>query len=175
MSLRKAAYRIRQGLHALAAYACPVDYDRVAGVLTPPLMTLFHRMRRSEQQHSLRVMDTLLEAGHDDPDLLTAALLHDCGKSRHRFGLVGRVLVVLARRAAPALLTRWSQGEPRGLRRPFVIAAQHPAWSAEDMAACGASPLAVELARRHQEKLAGPPRDRVEHLLALLQAADDSQ
>ncbi len=175
MRLRKAAYRIRQALHALTAYARPVDYDRAAGVLTPALMALFRRMRRSEQQHSLRVMDTLIRAGHDDPDLLTAALLHDCGKSRHRFGLMGRVLVVVVRHTAPVWLVRWSQGEPRGLRRPFVIAVQHPIWSSEDMAACGASPLAVELARRHQERLAGPPHNHVEHLLALLQAADDSQ
>lgn len=166
------ARRLRQGLLALTAHTRPVDFDTAAQVLAPELMRLFRRMRRSEQQHSLRVMHTLRAQGHTHPDLLTAALLHDCGKSRYPLTIFGRTLAALAWRFLPERTARWAQGGPRGWRRPFAIAAQHPAWSAEDMLAAGASPLAVALARRHQEPFEGEPQDEEERLLVLLRAAD---
>lgn len=166
--------RISQGLRALVAFAIPVDDDAARRVLSnPALFRLFKRMRRSEQLHSLRVVKTLQGQGHDHPDLLAAALLHDSGKSRCRLTIFGRTLAVLGRRLLPSRAARWAQGEPRGWRRPFVIAEQHPVWSAEDMAAAGASPLAVTLARRHQEPPAESPQSEEDHLLALLQAADN--
>ncbi len=133
------SHRINQGLRAVFALGHPVDYDAVAEVLSPPLMRLYCRMRRVEQLHSLRVMRTLVAHGQTDPDLLVAALLHDCGKSRYRFTLPERVLVVLVKRLAPAAYARGSMGEPDGWRRMFVIAARHPQWSADDMQAAGAS------------------------------------
>ena len=166
--------RLRQGWLALLALVRPLDYGAVAEVLSPELLALFRRMHISEQHHSLRVMQTLRAAGHTHPDLLTAALLHDAGKSRHPFTLFERTLVVLARKALPTLSRRWGQGEPHGWRRPFVIAECHPQWSAEDMAAAGASPLAVELARRHQTPLEGEPESEADHLLSLLQEADNA-
>ncbi len=165
--------RLWQGIRALFAWGLPVDYAAAESVLSPELMRLFHRMRRSEQLHSLRVMRTLRARGHDRPELLVAALLHDCGKSRHPFTLADRTLAVLVRKLLPRRFDMWSQGEPVGWRRPFVIAAQHPAWSAEDMAAAGASPLATALSRRHQQPLSGPAATEEDRLLALLQSADD--
>lgn len=165
--------RLRQGLRAIFALAHPLDYDAVAEVLSPPLIRLFHRMRRVEQLHSLRVMRTLVAQGHTDPDLLVAALLHDCGKSRYRFTLPERVLVVLAKRLFPAACVRWSAGEPDGWRRMFVIAARHPQWSAEDMESAGASMMAAALARRHQDRVEGVPTSEEDRLLVALQAADN--
>ncbi len=166
-------HRIRQGLVALTAFAHRVDWEAAAEVLTAEQLALFRRMRRSEQLHSLRVMKTLRTQGHDHPDLLTAALLHDVGKSRYPLTLPERTLVVLVRRLAPRLAARWGAGQPRGWRRAFVIARQHPLWSAEDMLAAGTSPLAAMLARRHQERLDNPPQSEEERLLRLLQAADE--
>lgn len=172
--IRRAAARIAQGLRALIAFATPVDDEAARAVLvTPALIALFKRMRRSEQLHSLRVMQRLQAQGIDHPDLLTAALLHDSGKSRYRLGLVGRTLAVLARALLPDQYAQWGHGSPRGWRRPFAIAVQHPDWSAEDMAAAGASPLAVTLARRHQTNLP-EVRSEEDRLLALLQASDDA-
>jgi hypothetical protein len=165
--------RLRQGLRAIFALASPVDYEAAAEVLSPSLMRLFRRMSRSEQLHSLRVMRTLSAQGHADPDLLAAALLHDCGKSRYRFALPERVTVVLVKKLAPASFARWSMGEPRGWRRPFVIAARHPQWSAEDMESAGASMLAAALARRHQDRVDGVSTSVEDRLLVALQAADD--
>jgi hypothetical protein len=170
-----AVMRVRQGLRALSAWARPVEDDLAAAVLSPPLLALFHRMRRSEQQHSLNVLRTLRGWGYGEAPLLVAALLHDVGKSRASYHLWDRVLVVLAKVAAPGWVRRWGeQGEPIGWRRPFAISLQHPQWGAELARAAGAEPLAVELIARHQERLDHEPRTTVERLLAALQAADNA-
>jgi hypothetical protein len=164
--------RLRQGLRGLLAFAQPVDFAAAQAILSPELMRLFRRMRRGEQTHSLRVMASLRGQGHREADLLAAALLHDCGKSRYPFSLFERTLVVVMRRLAPETYHRLASSDPAGFARPFVIAAQHPEWSAEDMAAAGASARAVELARRHQAKVDNP-RTETDRLLMALQAADD--
>lgn len=165
--------RLRQGVRAIFSFAHPVDYEVVTEVLSPRLMILFKRMRRAEQLHGLRVMQVLVAQRYTEVDVLVAALLHDCGKSRYLFTLPERVLVVLAKRLVPKAFMRWSAGKPLGWKRPFVISAQHPLWSAEDMAAAGASSLAVALARRHQDHLDGVPTCEEDRLLLALQAADD--
>ncbi len=166
--------RLRQGLRALTVWLRPLDESPAAAVLTPEQMRLFRRMRRSERLHSLNVLHTLRAAGHKDRDLLVAALLHDVGKTVAPFFFHERVLVVLVKKIAPALYARWGQGKPHGWRRPFAISLRHPQWSAEMVADAGGSARAVELIRRHQEQINGPPGDETERLLLLLQAADDS-
>ena len=170
-----AIMRLRQGLRALSSWARPVDDDRAAAVLSPALLDLFHRMRRSEQQHSLNVLRTLRGWGYAEPPLLIAALLHDVGKSRAAYHLWDRVIVVLAKATLPGQVRRWGeQGEPAGWRRPFAVSLQHPRWSAELVQAAGADPLAVELIARHQERLDHGPHTPTERLLVALQAADDA-
>ncbi len=168
-----AAMRLRQGARALTAWIHPVDGALAASVLTPALLGLFYRLRRSEQLHSLRVLRTLYAAGETDPDLMVAALLHDVGKTVGPFSLPERVLVVLVRKCAPALYRRWGKSEPHGWKRPFAISLRHPEWSAQMVAAAGGSPRAVELCRRHAEPLSGPPCGETERLLLALQQADD--
>ncbi len=168
-----AVTRLRQGLRALTAWTRPVDEALAETVLTEAQLALFRRMRRGERLHSLNVLRTVRAAGHQEHDLLVAALLHDSGKTIAPFYLHERVLVVLARRFLPALYRRWARGEPRGWTRPFAISARHPEWSAELVAAAGGSARAVELCRRHAEPVAGPPGGETERLLAILQAADD--
>lgn len=171
--MRRALYRLRQGLRALAAWVRPVDDALARRTLSPDLFALYRQMRRIERQHSLRVLCALLDAGHTQPDLLTAALLHDVGKIRARFSLPEKVLVVLVKAFAPARYARWGSGPARGWRRPFAVSVQHPAWGADMVADAGGTPLAVELIRRHADPLDGLPQTDADRLLLALRAVDD--
>jgi len=147
-------YRIRQFWAALTADPTENDLKRVEQVLSPPLMELFLRQQPSEQLHSLSVYDQLAAQGENSPDLQVAALLHDCGKSLYPLTAMERAIVVMGQFFAPRRAKRWGMGSPHGWRRPFVVAAQHPAWGAEMASTAGASLLTVSLIRRHQERSA---------------------
>ncbi len=160
--------RLRQGLHALLAFAQPIDRALAAQHLTPELQQCFDRLRRSEQLHSLRVLRALQAEGEVTPDLAVAALLHDVGKTRWPFPLWQRVLVVLLPRLAPALADRLARGsESQPLARPFLLCQQHPAWGAQLARAAGASERAAWLVGQH----AGNAGDDAD--LARLRAADE--
>lgn len=170
-----AVMRVRQGVRALFAWAREVDDETAAAVLSPGLLALFHRMRRSERLHSLNVLRSVRAAGYDHPALLVAALLHDCGKIRAAYSLWDRALVVLVGAIAPRMAQRWGEsGAPRGWRRPFVVAVQHPGWGADMLAAAGGDALAVSLVADHARRLDGPPLTDYARLLAALQAADNA-
>lgn len=172
-------YRLKQGIRALISPFQRVDLGEAAEVLSPSLLALFMRMRRSEQLHCLRVMRRLRRQGHTDPRLLTAALLHDVGKSRSKFTLLDRTLVVVVGWLFPRRSKRWGNFDPseywllRSWRRPFIVKEQHSTWSAEDMLAAGASPMSVALACRHDERVRGKPTSEEDRLLLLLQEADE--
>lgn len=178
-------YRIRQFLRAVRAQrASAEELDRVQMILNSDQMAVFRCLPPYDQRHSLEVLEALRAAGHDEPALLAAALLHDAAKTRMR--LHHRALVVLVRTLAPGLAERWSQGDGTGWTAPFVIAAHHAEWGAEMAARAGSDPLTVSIIRRHHAPLpADPPPsngeagDKVnalaaeDELLAAFQAADD--
>lgn len=149
-------------------------WQHVADRLSPAELALFRRFAPSDQVHSYRVMQTLLAAGHDDPHLLKAALLHDVGKTRVRLYLWDRVLVVLGKAFLPNKMAAWGQGRPSGWRKAFVVKANHAAWGAEMAEQAGSDPAVVALIHYHQDDLAAVPETAVSrHLLRLLQWADD--
>lgn len=167
-------YRIRQFWQV--AFAPPLDQTAVAAIaaiLTPAELDLFQRFDNSDRQHSYRVLRLLQTAGHDRPELLAAALLHDVGKTRVRLTVWERSLIVVGQKLWPKQTAVWGQGEAAGWKRPFVVRAQHPAWGAEMAAAAGSQPLTVELIRRHQESLPETAVSATDDLLRLLQWADD--
>jgi len=165
--------RVRQTAQVVIAWVTTVDDSPARTYLSSPEYALFTRMSRAERQHHLRVLHDLLEAGHTHPALLKAALLHDVGKTRFRFMLPQKVLVVLVKFFAPQHFTTWGASKPTGWKLPFVVSAQHPAWGAEMCAAIRMEPLAVDLIRRHQDPVTPPPTSEADGLLLLLQAADD--
>ena len=169
----RVSYRVRQFWEALNPRLSAEELTQAQDILDPALMALFLGQQRSEQAHSLRLLNQLLEGGETHSDLLVAALLHDVGKSRHPLHLWERVLIVLSKKFVPNLSEDWGQSEPRGWRRPFVIAARHPAWGAEMAAEAGASSLTVELIRRHQSLLPAQPDTIKETLLHRLQSVDN--
>ena len=168
-------YRARQFWYALGTIPLGAsDLIPARAVLTTKQMTIFTRLQASEQIHGLRVLQTLRAQGESHPDLITAALLHDVGKSRLPLRLWERVAIVLGKKFFPKRVTHWGSATPRGWRRPFVVAARHPDWGAEMSREAGTSPLAVYLIREHQNGIpSAAPDSNAGHLLLLLQQADD--
>jgi hypothetical protein len=173
--------------------------ELVTSVLTDSQVELFQRMQTSDQAHSVMVQNELRKDGEENPDLLTAALLHDVGKTRAPLGIWERVMIVIVGTICRDCTHEWGNCEnvqPEnglGWRRAFIVAEQHPAWGADlaaecgtspleqhpawgaDLAAeCGTSPLAVSLIARHQEKLAPDVSSMEDILLHKLQAVDDN-
>lgn len=168
---RRAAYRVRQFLHALLAPWATGDLQAAQGLLTATQRALFLRMPAPDRRHGLAVFQALRAQGVTCPDLLVAALLHDVGKTGAAPALWLRVLTVLLERFAPRLLERWGREEGRGWRRSLWLYRQHAVLGARQAAVVGCSPLTVALIRRHHE----PPREMAseeDRLLALLQETD---
>jgi hypothetical protein len=168
-------------------------------VLTPASLALFRSMATQDQRHGLDVYTTLQQAGHTDRDLLTAALLHDVGKSITRLYPWQRAIFVLLDRFAPRLLAHLSRSDglpdhvpnplegrtpdwPKGWRRAFIANAYHAEIGARWAQETGCSSRSASLIRRHQDRLengASPVDERdqplavPQHLLTVLQEADN--
>ena len=143
----------------------------------PEGVALFLRMTKRDQRHSLDVQQSLLNAGHDQPDLLAAALLHDVAKTAQpgrRLKLSHRVAVVLLQAIKPGWVEQVARSDPDDWRYPFYLHRHHPEIGARLARDAGCSLLAVSLIRRHQVKLSAPPVDEEDQLLAWLQTADDA-
>ena len=167
-------YRAGQLWQALTATPAIEDLHRASEVLSPQLMALFLNQPAREQVHSLRVFMRLRVDGVKSSDLLAAALLHDVGKGRYPLKIWERVLVVIGQALVVRPGVAKDLGEPRGWKRPFVIARQHASWGAEMAAAAGATPLTVELIRRHHDPLAAALNHPDDQLLRRLQILDHS-
>ncbi len=171
-------YRVAQFLRALTARFTITEekVERAIRILTPEARELFRRQAALDQLHALSVYDALWQAGHTNPQLLAAALLHDVGKAtiRSKFSAWLRVIVVLLDRFAPRLLARLIRGEPRdGWRRLFVAYAHHPEIGACWAQEAGCSSLTVALIRRHEKRQANC-RTEEDQLLTALQAVDNA-
>jgi hypothetical protein len=145
----------------------PVEVALVQRILPPGGVALFGSMPIADRRHGLDVAEELLRAGHDDPDLLGAALLHDAAKG-HRMRLWHRVAGVLLEALAPSVLRRLANPEPASWRHPFHLYLHHAPMSAELALAAGCSPRLAAFIRG--EAAAGPDG----RLLHALTAADDA-
>jgi hypothetical protein len=132
-------------------------------------------MQPAEQVHAYQIFKRLETAGQTTPDLLKAALLHDVGKILVPLSIFDRVVIVLGKYLFRKAALRWAEGTPHAWRLPFVVAEQHAEWGADLASQAGASPLTVELIRRHHDSPVRNPDSQIEHLLAALQAADDGR
>ena len=172
-------YRARQFWLALAARPDPAALAAAQAVLTQAQWALFRGMQPSEQAHALHILHRLQAQGETDPDLLIAALLHDAGKQRCPLHPWERAVIVLAQAAAPRLMRRWSSQaeiDPKGCtgwRKPFMVATWHAEWGAKMAQQAGASPLVVDLIRRHPVPVPPESRRSEDNLLRKLQAEDD--
>ena len=167
-------YRVRQFTLALGAQANGERVEDLPQLLDDHKQELFCGMPSVDQHHCLAVFGALREAGHTDPSLLEAALLHDVGKTLGPVRIGHRVLAVLGKAFFPAVWNKMD-GQPGTWRYPFYVHRQHAALGAKLAAQAGCTPDVVWLVAHHEdERLDVPPGDNMGSLLAALQAADQS-
>lgn len=154
-------YRSRQVWHALRPRVSEEDFSVIDQLLAAEAASLFRAMELRDQRHALEVTRRLSNAGVIDSDLLTAAMLHDCGKGRVPVWL--RVLKVLA----PSAVRFAGAPDADGWRGAAYRLTHHVAISAQRAAEAGLSGAAVRI-------IAGRPLPEEEWKLLLLQSADDS-
>jgi hypothetical protein len=135
------------------------DEDWAIGHLRPGEVDIWRQMSNPDRRHAVGVArKTVAMLGTEtdsvvDPVVVTAALLHDCGKVVSGYRTPARVVATLVwstidhTKAAPWL--------DRG--RPFRRLAQyrlHPELGSEMLAAAGADPVVVAWAREHHRPIA---------------------
>jgi len=137
------ATKARQfGLH-LFGRVRPAERAALAGWLTPAELDLFDRMHRADRRHGVDVVRDLRAAGVTDREVLVAGLLHDCGKGS--IGVWPRVAYALGDAYGPVV--RAAVRRLPGMASTVDVLADHPAGSAEMLAAAGCSARTVELVR----------------------------
>ena len=143
-------YRSRQFFAALRPRVDASLRDEAFVLLAEPQRRLFASMMTRDQQHCLDVYRRLRAAGHDEADLLIAALLHDCGKGP--VALWHRVVFVLLQGAAPALLRRIAlESDGAGWRATMHRCLHHEALGAQLARAAGCSARTAALIRGEAE------------------------
>jgi hypothetical protein len=159
-------HRVGQFVAHVRARVDPAEEELAERVLPVPAEELFRGMPVADRRHGLDVAQRLLASGHDDPDLLAAALLHDAGKG-HRLRLWHRVAGVLLEALAPSVLRRLASPDPRSSRHPFHVYLHHDAISAELAVRAGCAPRTGAFIRGQSGEADAP-------LQAALKVADDA-
>jgi hypothetical protein len=159
-------HRVEQFFGHLTARVRPDEVARARRILPAAAWPLFAAMSVADRRHALDVAQRLLAGGHDDPDLLVAALLHDAAKGR-RLRLWHRVGGVLLEALAPRALARLASPDLGSWRHGFHLYLHHADLSADAARAAGCSERAVAFIR-------GDPPDRDAALTAAFHAADEA-
>ena len=145
----------------------PEEEALASRILPPGGASLFASMPVADRRHGLDVAGKLLRQGHDDPDLLGAALLHDAAKGR-RMRLWHRVSGVLLEALAPSVLRRLADPDPASWRHAFHLYLHHEPMSAALATKAGCPPRLGSFIRRESSS------ENDARLLSALRAADDA-
>lgn len=179
MNLARLPYRVWQVWRALFARPDAKELQNARKILSPTLWDLFTTLQPGEQAHSLNVLRELRRLGETDGELLTAALLHDTGKSLRPLRLWERIWIVIHKRLLPGGYSFQTTLAPEQVidlpfwRQPLAVAAFHPAWGARMASERGASALVVELIAAHQDQKPFAAGTRAARFLTVLQSVDD--
>jgi hypothetical protein len=159
MSLRERVRQFRQaGIRPSAA-----DHALARFWLPPALVPLFEAQHPRDIVHTAGTARWLIDRGHDDRDLVQAALLHDIAKGHQR--RADRTLYVLAGAVGLAHAAA-NPGSGWEVRRAIARSLTHAEAGAATLEQAGASERVIALTRLHHSQPDG------DAMLALLQAAD---
>ncbi|MFV2062882.1 MAG: hypothetical protein ACC726_05140 [Chloroflexota bacterium] len=158
------ATKTRQASRHVSGRVAPEERARLAQWLSPAQLALFDTMHRADQRHGLDVVQLLRTDGHDDAELLQAALLHDCSKGPS-VRLPHRVAWSLGERYGDGMLDVFAH-LPR-FKAAFAALRDHAEDSARLALEAGCSERTAELIRHQAD-----PIDPV--LGAALQLADEA-
>ncbi|MEM8530080.1 MAG: hypothetical protein AAGF95_04510 [Chloroflexota bacterium] len=140
-------YRLYQLLRAITGRVSQQEWDLVAQQLTECELVLFKRMASFDQRHCIDVYTTLVRHGYQDPTLLRASLLHDCGKvddNGRPIPLVYYGIFVVLQRFMPKLYT-FAASKGHGIWSPFAIHDTHELRSVQLVQVAGGSSDIVSL------------------------------
>lgn len=145
--------KVRRLARSLSARYAHPDDAWAAAQLTPAEARVYLGMDARDREHACRVTRHLLrDHPHAAPEVVAAALLHDCGKSIRPYRVAERVLVGLMPNRLARLL-------PLG---PLWVRAYHPELGAELLARADARPRVARLVARHH-RAGGDPEALLLH------------
>lgn len=159
-------HRVAQLLAHVRARVDPAEEAFARRILPPRAFALFASMPVADRRHALDVAGKLLAAGHEDPDLLSAALLHDAAKG-HRLRLWHRVAGVLLERLWPSGLGLLARRDPRSWRHAFHLYLHHEPMSAALARKAGCPPRVAAF-------IEGAVHEEDARRLRALKVADDA-
>jgi predicted HD phosphohydrolase len=139
-------HRVAQFIDHLTARVDPGEEERARQLVPNAAWHLFAAMPIPDRRHALDVTSRLVAAGQRDPDLLTAAMLHDVAKGS-RMRLWHRVAGVVLQASVPHALARLASPDPGSWRYPFHLYLHHAALSADAAVAAGCSPRSAGFIR----------------------------
>ena len=142
--------KTRQTMRHLFGRVSDAERAELTTWLSEPQLALFDSMHRADQRHGLDVVATLRAGTHDDPELLQAALLHDCSKGPD-VRLPHRVAWSLGERYGAPVLD--SLARIPGFRAPFERLRHHADDSARLALEAGCSERTAELIRHQADPL----------------------
>jgi len=138
--------KTRQAVRHALGRVSDAEHAKLTTQLSEPQLALFDSMHRADQRHGFDVAAVLRAEGHDDPELLLAALLHDCSKGPG-VRLPHRVAWSLGERYGEGVLDVF--GHMPGFRAAFERLRHHADDSARLAGDAGCSERTAELIR-HQ-------------------------
>ncbi|WP_368292647.1 hypothetical protein [Dehalobacter sp. TBBPA1] len=161
-------YRIKQLRSALHPVVNENEYSWLNTVLSERERQLFLKQTLTEQRHALDVardiqeQSSLIENGYGKEvyhNLLSGALLHDCGKSVIHLLLWQRIFIVVFD-YLPERIKNIIRQSKSVFGKTLVIYTQHPAWGKRLAARAGLSPEIQRLIHNHHT-----PQNSMEEML----------
>ena len=146
-------YRVHQFMKIIFSDIDSSEITWVLDNLPAEACSLFLKQSRSEQRHALDVAQSLMKEKNtltlsNFQNLLTAALLHDCGKSKVCNRLWHRVFIVLMQKMPQSIWSRLERSHTV-FATPLKTASQHAIWGGNLAQRAGLNPVICLLIHEH--------------------------